>query len=198
MSTALRAHRLQVSMTCSRSDELASFAKIAIRISFGSRWIGGRHSSSLTCMSWIFGTPSEVWESLPARKKSDSSLSGGAGELDDDVERESSCGGWTCGRGSTGRSTSGRASNCSSVITPAMISIDAPCLSMVAVSVPQRSAGCCECCRKGGLVRGGRRRWDVEWVLVRQGVIKRQGCDESGLLWPRIALRSGWPGRHSV
>src|SRR5438270_813943 len=81
MSTALRAQRLQTSITWKTSEGLLSLAKMAIRISFGNRLMGGRHSSSLTCMSCRLGTPSEDCESLVARKKSDSSLSGGAGEL---------------------------------------------------------------------------------------------------------------------
>jgi hypothetical protein len=62
-----------------------------MRISFGRRLTGGRHSSSVTCMSCKLGTPREDWESLAPRKKSDSSYSAGAGEEVDDVDRES----WT-------------------------------------------------------------------------------------------------------
>ena len=71
------------------SEEGPSFEKTLIRISFGRRFTGGRHSSS-TWMSWRFGTPSDDWESLAPRKKSDSSLSAGAGELGDEVDLESS------------------------------------------------------------------------------------------------------------
>src|SRR4051794_15519421 len=88
ISTALRAHRLQVSITCRMSEAELSLTKMAMRISFGSRLMGGRHSSSI-CIS-CSGTPSDDEESFAPRKKSDSSLSGGAGELEDDVDRESS------------------------------------------------------------------------------------------------------------
>lgn len=61
-----------------------------MRISLGSRLTGGQQASSTTCMSEKLGTPSEDWESLAPRKKSDSSLSAGAGEFVDEEDRESS------------------------------------------------------------------------------------------------------------
>lgn len=90
MSTALRAHRLHVSITRKTSEGEPSFVKMLIKISLGRRFTGTRHSSSVTCMSWRLGTPSDDWESLAPKKKSDSSLSAGAGELDDEDDRESS------------------------------------------------------------------------------------------------------------
>lgn len=95
MSTALRAHRLQVSITCRISDAELSLTKMAIRISLGRRFTGSMcSSSSWTCMSWRFGTPSDDCESFAPRKKSDSSLSAGAGEPDDDDDRESRWAAW--------------------------------------------------------------------------------------------------------
>lgn len=88
-STEFLAHRLHVNMTWRISEDWLSFEKMAIRISLGSRFTGGRHSSSATCMSCRFGTPRDDCESFPAAKKSDSSLSRGAGELVEDVDRES-------------------------------------------------------------------------------------------------------------
>jgi hypothetical protein len=89
-STAFFAQRLQVSIHENKSPELLSRAKMLIRISFGSLSTVARHaSSSLTCMSWRPGTPRDDWESFAPRKKSDSSLSAGAGELVEDEDRES-------------------------------------------------------------------------------------------------------------
>lgn len=72
-----------------RSEVEPSLEKTPMRISLGSLLIGGQQVSS-TCMSWKLGTPREDWESLATRKKSDSSLSAGAGEFVDEEERESS------------------------------------------------------------------------------------------------------------
>lgn len=88
-STAFLAHRLDTSMQWYRSEVELSLEKTPMRISLGSRLTGGQHESS-TCMSWKLGTPSEDWESLAPRKKSDSSLSAGAGEFVDEEDRESS------------------------------------------------------------------------------------------------------------
>lgn len=65
-----------------------------MRISLGNRLTAGWHGSSLTCISSILGTPRDDWESLPAMKKSDSSLSAGAGEFVDEEERESGVTDW--------------------------------------------------------------------------------------------------------
>ena len=85
-----RAHFLQTSMqdrSCFVSDIRE---KMLIRISLGSAATVGRHSWSETCMSCRLGTtPKEDCESLAPRKKSDSSLSAGTGELVDDDDRES-------------------------------------------------------------------------------------------------------------
>jgi hypothetical protein len=64
-----------------------------MRISLGNLLMGGQQESS-TCISWKLGTPSDDSESLAPRKKSDSSLSTGAGEAVEDDERESS---WSSG-----------------------------------------------------------------------------------------------------
>lgn len=132
---------------------------MAIKISFGSRLMGGRQSSSLTCMSWRFGTPREDCESFAPRKKSDSSLSPpGAGELLDEVERASSCAstarsmssGWAdccCCRVSwSGAAAAGSATVLLGawleMIAPlsAMISRDARCLMVAKVIVDSRGA----------------------------------------------------------
>lgn len=65
-----------------------------MRISLGRRLTAGWHGSSLTCMSSMLGTPSDDCESLPAMKKSDSSLSAGSGEFVDDEDRESGVADW--------------------------------------------------------------------------------------------------------
>lgn len=89
-STAFLAQRLDTSMEWYRSDVAPSLAKMLMRISFGSLLMGGQQESS-TCISWKLGTPNDDSESLAPRKKSDSSLSAGAGEAVEDDERESSC-----------------------------------------------------------------------------------------------------------
>lgn len=68
-----------------------------MRISLGNLATPGRQSSSLSssatlesCMRSVLGTPTDDWESLPAWKKSDSSLSAGMGEFVDEEDRESS------------------------------------------------------------------------------------------------------------
>ncbi len=183
MSTALRAHRLQVNMACKRSDVLAlSLAKMAIWISLGKRWTGGRHSSSATCMSWMFGTPSEDCESLAPRKKSDSSLSlsGGTGELADEVDRESCC----RRRAAVSASVSISGSGSASLSLAAMASREAACLMAgVVVTVPQRSTRTVVDGVGWGIRDSeGRRsrpdpgsgcRWDVDcgagWLLARPG-----------------------------
>ena len=91
ISTAFRAQRLQESMEWRISEGWFSLENMLMRISLGRRLIGERHSSSATCMSWRLGTPREDWESLAPMKKSDSSLSAGAGELAEEEDRESSC-----------------------------------------------------------------------------------------------------------
>jgi len=136
ISTAFRAHRLQVSITCRMSDVEISLAKMAIRISFGSLFIGGRHSSSVTCMSCRLGTPSDDCESFAPRKKSDSSLSAGAGELVDEVDRESSC-----ARRPASTSTSPSSRNPRASRSSAMISKEARCLMVGVLEVAVRRRG---------------------------------------------------------
>lgn len=73
-------------MQLKRSAGLPSLEKTPMRISLGRRSTGGQQRSS-TFISWKLTTPMDDWESLAPRKKSDSSLSAGAGEsLDDDRE----------------------------------------------------------------------------------------------------------------
>jgi hypothetical protein len=124
----------------------------------------------VTCMSWIFGTPSEDCESLAPWKKSDSSLSGGTGELADEVERES----WGSRR--RGASLSSRSLRAPGAVSePAIMSMEAACLMVSGVcgdSSAAQHADCCDCCGEGvseGSDQQRRLMWDVEWAVGATG-----------------------------
>jgi hypothetical protein len=97
-STAFLAQALHVSMQFSKSVAVPSFEKVLMRISAGSRLIGGWHRYSWgTAVVSNVCTPIEDCESLLLLKKSDSSYSALVGELLDEECESSSWSAALCG-----------------------------------------------------------------------------------------------------